>query len=103
MFDIESIQALFDGNAVRVTQHFRTRIKERGIKFSEIKLALLTGKIIEQNVNDQPLPSVIILGYNDDNPLHVVVSIDGALMWLITAYYPSSDIWESDYKTRKVG
>ena len=34
-------------------------------------------------------------------PLHVVVGMDDALVWLITAYYPSLDIWESDFMSRK--
>jgi len=42
MFDIESIQALYDGNAVN-------------------------------------------------------------MIWLVTAYYPTLDIWEADFKTRRSG
>jgi len=102
MFDIESVQAMFDGNAVKFTHHFRIRLKERDIKFSEVKHALLTGEIIEQCPNDQPLPSILVFGYTkDDRPLHVVVGIDDDFVSLITAYFPSKDIWENDYKTRK--
>ena len=103
MFDIESIQAMFDGNAVKYTDHFKLRLRERNIKFADVKKALLSGEIIEQCPNDRPLPSVLVLGYtNDTDPLHVVVGVDDALVWLITAYYPSLDLWEDDYKTRKV-
>jgi len=103
MFDIESIQAMFDGNAVKFTEHFKIRLKERGIKFADVKQALLSGRIIEQCLDDQPLPSVLILGYtNDRTPLHVAVSIDDDLIFLVTAYSPSGDIWEADYKTKKV-
>ena len=103
MFDIESIQAMFEGNAVKFTEHFKSRLKERSIKFVDVKQVLLSGEIIEQCPDDQPLPSVLILGYaNDRTPLHVAVSIDDDLIFLVTAYSPSSDIWEADYKTRKV-
>jgi uncharacterized DUF497 family protein len=103
MFDIESIQAMFDGNAVKFTQHFKARIKERGIKFADVKQALLSGEIIEQCPDDQPLPSIIIFGHTNDNaPLHVVVSVDDDMIFLVTAYFPSVDIWEADFKTRKV-
>ena len=102
MFDIESIQAMLRGNAVKFTEHFKLRVKERNIKFAYVKSALLFGEIIEQCPNDQPLPSILIMGYtNENNPLHVVVGIDDDLIWLITAYFPSLDIWENDYKTRK--
>ena len=61
------------------------------------------GKIIEQCPDDQPLPSILIFGQTKDSPpLHVVVGIDDAFIFLITAYIPSSEIWEADYMTRKV-
>jgi hypothetical protein len=102
MFDIESIQALYNGDTVRHTRHFEKRIKERGITKNEVAHALLCGEIIEQNLNDEPLPSILILGYTKDNtPLHIAVSVDDDLIWLITAYYPALSIWESDCKTRR--
>ena len=102
MFDIESIQAMFEGNAVKFTEHFKRRLKERGIKFADVKQVLLSGEIIEECPDDQPLPSVLILGYaNDGTPLHVAISIDDDLIFLVTAYSPLGDIWETDYKTRK--
>ncbi|MCL2605086.1 MAG: DUF4258 domain-containing protein [Defluviitaleaceae bacterium] len=103
MFDIESIQSLYNGNAVKHREHFILRIKERSIRRKEISHAILTGKIIEQYPDDEPLPSILILGYTKDNkPLHVAVSIDDDIIWLVTAYYPALDIWETDYKTKKV-
>ena len=102
MFDMESIQALYDGNAVKYTRHFRGRIEERGIKKCEISQALLTGEIIEQHTDDNPLPSVLILGYTDDKkPLHIAVSIADDVIWLVTAYHPKPELWETDHKTRK--
>jgi len=45
----------------------------------------------------------LILNFlTDSKPLHVVAGTDGNYLWLITAYYPTLDKWESDYKTRKV-
>jgi len=102
MFDIKSIQAMFKGNAVKFTQHFKIRLKERGIKFSDVKHVLLSGEIIEQYQDDLPLPSILIFGYTKDNiPLHIAVSVDDDLIFLVTTYFPSDDIWELDYKTRK--
>ena len=103
MFDIESVQAMLSGNAIKVTQHFKARIKERDINVSDVKHVLLSGEIIEQCPDDQPLPSILILGHTKDNqPLHVVVGIDDDFIFLITAYFPSVEIWETDYSTRKV-
>ena len=32
---------------------------------------------------------------------HVVISVGGGILWVITSYYPTSEKWESDYKTKK--
>ena len=101
MFDMESIHAMFTGNAVKFTEHFKIRLKERGILFSHVKQALMSGEIIEEVPNDQPNPSVLILGYANNIPLHIAVGVDDDLLWLITAYVPSCDLWENDNKTRK--
>jgi len=101
VFDMENVLALLEGNAVKFTQHFKLRIKERNIRFSEVRKALISGKIIEEFPNDQPLPSILILGYADNKPLHIVIGIDDYLLWLITVYVPSNELWENDFKTRK--
>jgi hypothetical protein len=102
MFFIEDIQAMFDGKAVKYSLHFWKRRQERIIKHSEVKQALLTGKIIEECPDDEPLPSVLILGYtNEGKPLHVAVGVSDDKICLITVYEPTLDIWEDDFKTKK--
>lgn len=60
------------------------------------------GEIIQQYEEDKPLPSCLILGMTIHNKyLHVVVSTDDEYIYLITAYYPTLDQWEDDYKTRR--
>ncbi|MCL2355950.1 MAG: DUF4258 domain-containing protein [Defluviitaleaceae bacterium] len=102
MYDIESVQALYTNHAVEYSQHFRIRMKERNIKFVDVRMAVQSGEIIEQDLQDVPGPSVLILGYTRDNkPLHVAVGVDDAKLVLITAYFPTPTLWEADYKTRK--
>jgi hypothetical protein len=102
MYDIESIQTLYSKLAVEYSQHFRSRMKERNIKFIDIKTAVLNGEIIEQDLKDIPNPSVLIFGFSyDGKPLHVVVGMGDAKLVLITAYFPVSALWETGYKTRK--
>jgi hypothetical protein len=102
MIFIEDIQILYGKRAVELTQHFITRLKERDIKLEDIGTVILNGEIIEQYLDDYPNPSVLILGYNNESkPLHVVVGMDDDMLWLVTVYSPTLDIWEADYKTRK--
>ena len=102
MYDIETIQAMYLGRAVELTQHFHNRVKERLIKYADVRNAITGGEIIEQCLNDDPNPSVLILGYDcGGKPLHIAIGVDDNKLWLITAYTPTLDLWESDFKTRK--
>ena len=102
MYDIKSIQAMYAGRAVEYSQHFRSRMKERNIKFADVNAAIQTGEIIEQDLSDFPNPSVLILGFTSVNkPMHVAIGVGDTGLLLITAYFPALSVWESDYKTRK--
>ena len=102
MYDIETIRAMYSGHAVEITQHFHNRLKERSIKYVDVKVAMLSGEIIEQVLDDYPNPSVLILGNNrDGEPLHIAVGVDDDRLWLLTVYHPTLEVWENDYKTRK--
>ena len=58
--------------------------------------------IITDYDDDKPFPSSLILGKSKKgDAMHMVVSRDGEYLYLITAYYPDLDIWESDFKTRR--
>ena len=72
------------------------------ILIDDVISCIMTGEIIEEYPNDYPYPSCLTLGnLNTKCPLHVVVGSNHEQLWIITAYYPSSDKWESDLKTRK--
>ena len=64
---------------------------------------LQTGEIIRDHAEDRPFPSALLLGYPAGKPLHVVAACDEAseTAFIITAYEPSLDIFEPDYRTRK--
>ena len=59
MYDIESIKALYSSHAVEYSQHFRSRMKERNIKFVDVRTVILNGTIIEQDLNDMPNPNIV--------------------------------------------
>ena len=77
-------------------------MSERGILLREVMEAISRGEIIEQYPEDYPFPSCLILGFTiNGRCIHVVISTDAGLIYLITAYEPSPEEWESDMKTRK--
>ena len=99
---IEDIRSLCKDDTIKATQHFTGSLLKRGIEYDNIILAIMNGEIIEQYPDDYPYPSGLILGYDaESKPLHVVVGLGNGAIYLITAYCPSADKWEDDYKTRK--
>ena len=87
---------------VEITQHALLRFLERGIKLNDIIRSIGNGEIIEQYPDDYPFPSCLVLGLSVKNShLHTVCGVGEDKLWIITAYYPTLDMWQNDYKTRK--
>lgn len=102
MIDINSLKSFNRPEKIAITEHARKRLVERGITVNDIVKCIDNGEIIEQYEDDKPLPSCLILGMTEKNiHIHTVVSCNGEWLYLITAYYPNSDIWEADNKTRR--
>lgn len=52
--------------------------------------------------DDFPHPSCLIFGYTVNKKIiHVVVSMDEKNIGIITVYYPNTEKFENDLKTRK--
>jgi len=99
---IENLQSLCKNKSIIWSVHILRRLQERGIFRKDVVNAILTGEIIEQYPDDKPYPSCLILGESDKGyPLHVVCSTDGETVKTITAYYPNSEKFLSDNRTRK--
>ena len=102
MIDIVFLRTLNRPEQIAVTEHARQRLFERGITINDIMACIEHGEIIKQYEDDKPFPSCLILGMSVNNRyIHVVVSHDDEFIYLITAYYPNAEVWESDFKTRK--
>ena len=96
------LQTLCSSGKIKWTTHVLMRLQERGIQPSDIKNTIMHGEIIEQYPSDHPHPACLVYGVDAlGKILHVVVGVGNGYIWLITAYYPNEEHWESDYKTRK--
>ena len=74
---------------------------KRGIKIEEVKEAIKNGEIIEEYLNDKPLPSYLIYGRTRYNrPIHVVIGVDADMIAIITVYEPKEENW-IDYRIRR--
>ena len=102
MIAISVLQSLNKLERIAITKHAKERLQERGIQVDDIVAGISSGEIIKQYEDDKPLPSCLILGKTiSGQVLHIVVSSDKEFIYLITAYFPDPEKWESDWKNRK--
>lgn len=102
MISITQLQKYYTEDNVLISDHASMRFKQRGIKMRDIKSAVSNGEIIEQYPEDYPFPSCLILGKTrSDDYIHVVMSDEGSMSRVITAYYPDPDKWTDDLKRRR--
>ena len=100
--NIEELQKICSIENIEITLHAAKRLEQRNILLGDVLACIQNGEIIEQYPDDYPYPSCLILGLSlKDEYLHIVVGSDFETLWIITAYYPDVDKWESDFKTRK--
>ena len=100
--EITDLQKLCENGSIRWTGHILKRLMQRGIFQASVVQAIRSGEIIEQYPNDYPYPSCLLLGTTEaGEALHIVCGIGEGEGWLITAYHPDPDEWESDLKTRR--
>ncbi len=98
------LQDTIQNGRIEWQRHALEKMMERGISRKAVKEVLLNGEIIESYPDDNPYPSALFLGWVNNQPFHVVGSLDSMTGWcfIITAYKPGTEHFESDYKTRRV-
>lgn len=84
-------------------KHVLQKLAERGLAQDAVVEVLLTGERIRDYTEDRPFPSALFLGYVSDRPLHAVAAFESASrrVFIITAYEPSLDVFEADYRTKR--
>lgn len=100
---VTELQKLCGDGSIRWTVHMLKRLMQRGIHQADVIQAIDSGEIIEQYRDDYPHPSCLLLGTTAaGDALHVVCGLGNSEVWMITAYHPDPDEWETDWKTRRV-
>jgi len=84
-------------------RHALERMMERGISRQAVIHTLHKGEVIEDYKDEKPYPCALFLGWIKKQPLHVVAAFDvlTGRCFVITAYQPDMEHFESDYKTRR--
>lgn len=99
---INILRTLCSEGKIKWSNHALKRLRERHILMKDFKQCIMCGEIIRQYPDDRPTPSCLLLGWITKKiALHIVVGCDNSFIYAITAYYPNTDEWESDMRTRK--
>ena len=100
--DIIKLKEFCEQSAIKWSVHCLERMQERDISRNDVKNCIMSGEVIEDYPTDYPYPSCLIYGSTmDDKVLHVVAGTDDVNLYIITAYFPNSEKFKEDLKTRK--
>jgi Domain of unknown function (DUF4258) len=82
-----------------IQQMFFRRISTR-----EVEAVVVSGEVIEENLNDIPFPSYLLFDFVEGKPIHVVFSYDESTDtgYIVTAYIPDENLWSDDFRTRRL-
>lgn len=88
---------------IRFSQHAIVRIFKREIPPDVVRRVVVEGEVVADYPDDTPYPSVLMLEFQNGQPVHVVVARDrlSGDCNIITVYRPDPRLWMADYKTRR--
>jgi len=97
------IQQCVRERKIHWTFHVNMRLKGRSISRKKILESVSTFEIIEEYPKDKYLPSYLIYFQHQGSIFHVLFAVDvlGDNVRIVTAYYPDTEEWEEDLKTRR--
>ncbi len=101
--NIIGLHAAIQEERIEWRKHSLQRLAERGILQKDVLEVILSGEMIEDYPDDEPYPSALFLAFLASRPLHAVAAFDESdrRVYIITAYQPSLEFFENDYKTRR--
>jgi len=101
--DLKKLRSAVKARQIEWKRHVLERMIERSISRTQVIKVIEKGEVIEEYGGDKPFPSVLILGFPGDLPLHVVVALDAdtPTAFIITVYEPKAEIFGPNYRVRK--
>ena len=76
---------------------------ERAISAKRVDQVARSGQMIEDYSSEMPEPSRLLLGFQGNRPIHVVISEHQKTneIIVITAYLPDPSKWDKDFVRRR--
>lgn len=100
---LEFITRCVNQRKIKWTYHVNMRMKKRFITRQLILGSSANFEIIEEYPEDKYLPSYLVYSQYQNQAFHIMFASDvqGDNVRVITAYYPNSEEWKEDLKTRR--
>ena len=99
--NLEEIKKLISQDQFIISNHARIRMFQRNVTTEIIKEIIIKGEIIEEYHDDFPCPSVLILGFEKEEPLHIVAARCEDHVRIITVYKPDEKKKWNNFRKRK--
>ncbi len=92
-----------DCNDILLSKHALKRMFEREIAPEAVFHVVREGEIIHHYPDEQPYPAWLLLGFWQEQPIHLVLARDEAsgTCWIVTVYRPDPARWDETFKRRK--
>lgn len=92
-----------DCKTIRFSRHAIERMFQRAVTPGAVAKIIANGEIIAMYPDDLPHPSALLLGFDADRPVHIVVARnrDSDECTVVTVYQPDSQTWNDDFKSRR--
>jgi hypothetical protein len=100
--DLERFRQLIQQARIElvITAHATTEALKDGIDLGVLSDTVVAGDLVEDLGRDR----LLLLGLDEAGlPVHIVIEYHpgGDVAYIVTAYTPDSQLWQSDWKTRK--
>jgi hypothetical protein len=97
------IQQCVRSKKIKWTYHVNMRMKGRFISREAIISLFEDYEIIEEYPDDKYFPSYLVCSHYRDKTFHILfaVDIENENVRIVTAYYPSAEEWDDNFKTRR--
>ena len=96
----KTIAGLIESGEILISNHARIRMFERNISTDDLIAIISSGEVIEEYIDDEPCPSVLMVGFINSVAYHTVVATCTDHIRVITVYIPEEDKW-IDYRRRR--
>ena len=100
MNDKDRITDLIESGEILISHHARVRMFERNVSTDDLITIISLGEIIEEYPDDEPCPSVLIMGLIEAVVYHTVIVVCTDHIRVITVYIPEENKW-IEYRKRR--